>query len=419
MSKNTLHRSLLLMVAMTLSALAVAAPKPAPSKNAASKTPASKSSEPNAGAVEIKWSASSGLGYDSNAHQAPSAAYFDFSAGKNVTPQAKSGFFIPYAVKMEADKKTNLNNKLTGSASLDGSTYQSGLSNANEYNLDISGGMEHVLNRKGKVENTVYVGAVVGKHKQVYVDHDSGASKASTAGQTAGTDISGRYSYTSMGVEAAYKHRTGMIDYGFDGQYLINDYEDPVVVSQEDHTSLKVGADAGILVAQQTKLNFSVKHTVLDYSKRNARDSLGVLSVNNPLLLYTYDQIGVSLRHRISEQWLVYGDFDRTQRVDDNVGYNDYNQNKIGGRILFEAGRIKGRMGLHHWTRDYPNAFAFDKAGQPAKTYSGDDLKVKAELERTKNSAYWAELVYDAQTSTDLRYDYVRSIIMAGMSWAY
>jgi len=404
MIKNNLFRPALLIAAMTLSAMAAAESKTGDEKASA-----------------IKWSVSTGLGYDSNAYQAPSSAYVDYAAlpaGSNPirVPDVKSGFFVPYEAKVEVEKTHSRDNKLIGSAALDGSFYLGGLSNANEYNVGLNGGVEHVMNREGKSEDTIYAGAIIGKHKQIYVDHDTGLGKTSTL---TGADISGRYSYTSMGIEGAYKHRIGKFDYGFNGQYVLNDYEDPVVVTQEDHSYLTVGADADLALAAQTRLNISLEHSVRDYSKRKSRNAQGALLNANPLLKYTYDAFGITLRHRISPEWLAYADFDIRKRADNNVGYNDYDQNRIGGRILFEQGRIKGRLALHHWERDYPNGFAFDKPIGGAKTYSGNDLKLNAELEQGKNSALWAELVYDAQTSTDLRYDYVRTLLMAGMKWAY
>ena len=367
----------------------------------------------------ITWSAATGLGYDSNVYQAPSASYIDYAPATPVlvTPQSKTGFFVPYEAKVDAVKNQNQDSRLQGSASADGRLYPgAGMSNANEYNVSLNGGYEHVLGRDGKSENTIYVGALAGQHKQVYVDHDTGLGKTSTV---TGADISGRYSYISTGAEAEYKHRTGKIDYGFNGQLVINNYENPVAGSPLDHTYYTLGADASFPVAAETKLNMSIDHSVRDYSKLHSRDALGNSSIANPLLVYTYDAVGATLRNRISPEWLLYLDVDHTQRADGYVNYNDYKQNRYGVRVIYEQGSLKARLAFHHWVRDYPNGFAFDAAGQGAKTYSGNDLKFKAEFEQTKNTSLWAELVYDAQNATDLRYDYVRTLVMAGMSWAY
>ncbi|MFZ5523098.1 MAG: hypothetical protein ACOY9D_03305 [Pseudomonadota bacterium] len=388
---------------------------------------ASAATAPKAERGDITWSAATGLGYDSNAFQAPSAPYYDYYAGKLlalppastplVTPQRKSGFFVPYEIKAELAKIRDQGSRLLGSAAADGSFYLGGISNANEYNVRLQGGIEYVMAREEKSEDTLYVGGLFGKHHQVYVDHDSGTSKSTTI---SGTDISGRYNYVNYGVEAKYKNRTGGFAYGFIGQYMLNEYEDPLVVSQQDHSYYRLGADASITVAPATRLELTYDHSARDYSDKHALDAQGTYSTaNNPLLGYAYNSFGATLRNQISPGWLLYLDYDHNTRTDSYVGYNDYKLNRYGARLLYAKGALKTRLAFHHWTRDYPNAFAFDVAGQPAKTYSGNDLKLKAELEQTKNSALWAELIYKAQNTTDLRYDYVRNQIMAGMSWAY
>jgi len=409
MSYNILLRPTLFVAAMVLFALASAA------------------TEPKAERSDLTWSAATGLGYDSNAFQAPSVPYYDYYAGKLlalppastplVTPQRKSGFFVPYEIKAELAKIRDRDSRLLGSAAADGSLYLGGLSNANEYNIRLQGGIENVMAREGKSEDTLYAGALFGKHRQVYVDHDSGTSKSTTI---SGTDISGRYNYMRFGVEAKYKHRTGGFAYGFIGQYILNDYEDPIIVSQQDHNYYRLGADASIKVAKPTRLELSFDHSARDYSNRHALDAQGnYSSVNNPLLNYKYNSFGATLRNRMSEGWLLYLDYDRNTRTDNFAGYGDYKLNRYGARLLYAQGALKTRLAFHHWTRDYPNAFAFDVVGQPAKTYSGNLLKLKAELEQTKNTSLWTELVYKAQSTTDLRYDYIRNQIMAGMSWAY
>lgn len=359
------------------------------------------------------WFAATGLGYDSNVYQAPSAAYFDSSLATPVwvTPVTQSGFFVPLEMKLTAETNQNANNRLLGFASLKGDFYTTAdARNANVYDLDLSGGREHILGRKGVVEDTVFYGVLFGKREKTYADHDTGLEKSG---------ISDRYSYTSLGIEAEYKHRTGSVDYGVKGKFAQNDFADPGVVSQLDNTHFKVGADVEFAVSSASKLKLAYSHAVQDYSDRHARDAAGVLRNANPLLVYTSNNIGASLRNRLSSDWVLYLDYDHTRRTDDYVAYNDYTQNKYGARILYGKGAIKTRLALEHWTRDYPNAYAFDVATQGAKTYDGSNLKFKADWEQSANSSLWAEVIFNIQNSTDLRYDYERKQLMAGMSWVY
>lgn len=407
MRNRILFHPAVLVVALTLPAVASAASAP----ESAAKT------APVAEQGNFTWSAAAGLGYDSNVYEAPRAPYVDYAlaAPALVTPQAKSGFFVPYELKADMTKIRNRDSRMLASAKADGNFYLgSSLSNANEFNLGLNGGFEYVLAREGRSEDTLYVGALFENHQRVYVDHDSGLGKTTSSTLK---DISALYSYIKMGVEAKYKHRVGDIEYGINGQYAINDYENPAGAPQQDHTYYTLGADTSIPVATRTDLNLSFDHSVRDYSNRHSRTLQAAFTTS--LLAYTYNTVGATLRNRISPDWLLYLDFDHSRRADNNAGYGDYRENRYGARILYGQGRLKARLALHHWGRDYPNAFAFDVAGQATKTYSGNVLKLKAELEQTKNTALWTELVYEAQNTTDLRYDYVRKQIMAGMSWAY
>ena len=166
-------------------------------------------------------------------------------------------------------------------------------------------------------------------------------------------------------------------------------------------------------------LSLSYEHAVRDYSSRRARDALGAETASNPLLIYTYNAVGAKWQNRLSADWRLDLDYDHTRRTDNFVSYDDSRENRYGVRLSYEQGRLRTRMALHHWERDYPNGFAFDVAGQGAKAYSGNILKFRAELEQTKNTALWTELFYRAQKSTDLRYEYARMLVMAGMRWTY
>lgn len=373
-------------------------------------------------ATEVTWFASAGLGYDSNPYLAPSSSYVDYAAlpsGSNpvVVPRVQSGFFVPLETELEATHLLNGDTRLRGSANLDGHVFlDSDLSKANVYNARLRAGPEFVLDRKGKIEDRVYAGVFIGKHRKVYFDRDSGTDKTTAAG----ADISQRYSYVGTGIEADYSHRTGAVGYGVNGKYARNDFEDPVVVSQLDHTFFQLGATLGFSIAPPTKLALAYDHSVRDYSDRHARNAQGVYSNRNPMLVYTYNDVGMSLRQRLANDWVAHLDYDYSQREDGYVGYNDSNQHKYGARVLYRSGRLNGRLALEHWIRDYPNAFAYDEVVPGIKkTYDGTNAKLKAEWERSKHVSFWSEATYVTQDSSDLRYAYDRNIVMVGMGWTY
>lgn len=372
----------------------------------------------------IKFYAKTGLGYDSNAFQAPSAPYVDYYKGSllggvnpTIVPQSQSGFFIPYDLRVAAAKPLAENKRLLGSAKADGRYYPSSkVSNANQYTMRLRGGPEYVLGREDDRENTAYFGALLAKHQEIYADHATGLPKTTTV---SGTNISNRYNYMGFGAEAAYKHKTGSVGYGVKAQFIDYSYADPVVVAKLDHTFYRLAADTSFHAAPKTKLSFDIGYSVRNYKNRHAHDAQGVYAVANPLLLYSFNHAGAKLTQRLTSEWLFSLDFGYTQRVDHFVNYNDYAENKYGARIQYKLDRIKAGLSLHHFNRNYPNAFAYDLLGQPQKTYSGNDVKLKVDMEHSKNTSIWTELDYRTRASSDLRYAYGRKQIMAGMTWLY
>ncbi len=367
-----------------------------------------------------------GIGYDSNAYLTPSKSYLDYAQDSvpitpgiqptPVDPIRHSGFFIPAYLKAKYSPNLDGQNRFVASYRFDGDIYPSStLDNANTYSHKLSAGMEFVLGSKGKREDTFYVGPFLGYHRETYFDRDSGVEKTTTASST---NISNRYNYSGIGLEAEYAMRTTPVQYGIHGMVEQRDYSDPVVVAQYDHLYYVLGGEVEFHVAQPTKLKLSYDYKVRDYDERHARDANGVYSNANPLLTYTYHDVGATLRNRLGKWLVVYLDYDRLMRNDENVGYNDYTEDAYRIRIITSEDRgNKLRATFSYWKRDYPNAFAYDNASQPRKEYDGIEATLKGELGLTKNWGLWAEYLYGNQNSTDLRYDYDRYQVMAGVKW--
>ncbi len=399
MNNKLMFHALLGMLAMTMSMLACA------------------EIGPRVGKGDFSWFAETGLGYDSNPYHAPSNAYFDYGVGATqnttVVPQVRSGFFVPFTAHVDVGRQNEKNGRLIGLVTVDGRRYLGSVSDANELNLEARGGSTFDLGGKGNSERQAYAGLVLEKHDQVYVDHDSGDPKI-TAG---GSDISNRYNYTSAGIEGEYQSSVGGVDYTISSQYLQNDYDDPVVVSQMDHNFFSIGGDADLKLGVGMKLKFLAEHYTRDYTERHARTANGVYATANPVLKYTYNKFGVTFRERLNEDTVYYLDYNYLQRADNYVNYNDYKLHRFGGRFLFKQDALSGRVSLHRWQRNYPNAFAFDIAGQPAKSSSGIDLSVKAGYAQSKQFSLWAEVILDKNDSSDKRYAYDRKQLLVGVRW--
>lgn len=359
-----------------------------------------------------------GLGYDSNVYEAPNAAYVDYAAiggPQNVTPVRHSGLFIPIGFKAAYSGELQPAARFLASYRFDRKDYlKSENDNAGEWTHKLKAGMEFIFGKKGRREDTLSFGPFLTMHKETYYDHDTGSDKLTTAGE----DVEERYSYDGMGVEAVYRSRTTAMQFGLHAEYESRDYDDPVAVSQYDNTRTIVGGEVEIPIARPIELELGYEWSAVDYDDRHARNALGQLFASAPLLRYTYNRYGVSLRGRMSKDAVVYLDYDRTDRTDEHVGYNDYEKDEYGIRIIYTGIQdTKLRIKLSSWKRDYPNAFAFDKAGQPQKKYDGIDALVKGEYKLTKAWVVWAEYKSEKQNSTDLRYDYDKYQTLVGVSW--
>src|SRR4030067_2692002 len=128
MRKETLLQPAVIVAGLIMPAIASAASAPASAPRTA----------PVVEQGNFTWSAATGLGYDSNVYEAPRAPYVDYAlaAPTLVTPQAKSGFFVPYELKADMTKIRNQDSRMLASANAHGNFYLgSGLSNANELTL--------------------------------------------------------------------------------------------------------------------------------------------------------------------------------------------------------------------------------------------------------------------------------------------
>ncbi|MEK6699796.1 MAG: hypothetical protein AABZ10_12240 [Nitrospirota bacterium] len=399
-----MHTKIKAVLTAALLAAAVATPLAAPAeekddvKRAAPKAAAE---EPYVVEAEI------GIGYDSNAYLAPSAGYFDFAQGVFQPTVIQTGFFIPLSLKAKHSADLNAKSRFLTSFKLNADIYpESDTDKADEYDSTLKAGLEFVLGKKERREDTFYVGPFLGFHRDTYVNRDDGV-------EGVGGD---RYSYNSIGLEAEYEKRIASLPYRIHAEIEDRNYPDPVGTVQQDHTYYELGADVDVPLGKRSKANLSYAYYVKDYTDRHARELNTTFSTTT--LVYQYHDFGVTLRNKLADWLVVYLDYNYIIRNDDYVGYNDYTKNEYRIRIITREGKgMKLQAWFTYWDRDYPNAFAFDVSGQPQKTYDGIEARVKGDFALDKQWGLWAEYKYWNQNSTDLRYDYDRYQVMAGVKW--
>lgn len=394
------YRNMMLPVVLTLAApLAAAANSP----------------EKSAWSMEIE----AGVGYDSNAYLAPSESYVDYAPATAipVNPVTHSGVFIPLGVDIDYNSRGESGRGVIMSYSFDGNYYPSSeTKNANEYNTKLKGGMEFLLNRQEKREDTLSITPYFGIHSKTYFNRDTGDQMVSSV---SGTDLSDRYSYSVIGLEAELKHDTSRIPYGLHAEVARRDYVDPssAAFDSYDHDYFRIGGDVDFSIARPTKLQLSYDYFTRKFDEWRARDLLGNYNTAGIAREYTYHKAGASLRQKFTDEFVLYLDYDLTDRTDNYVGYHDYRKNSYGLRAIYDTDKVRLKAKAVWWKRDYDNAFAFDNPTQAEMTYKAAEYSAKADYALTKSRGLWAEFKSVDQESTDLRYQYDRYRVMTGVRW--
>ncbi|WP_455204759.1 hypothetical protein [Kaarinaea lacus] len=377
-----------------------------------------------------------GVGYDSNIYRAPGESYINYADTCNVgtdpdcvdvngtgytfvDPEIHSGIYIPAELDLEFVKGTSDKNFLITSYKFDGEFYaDSKYNNANNYSHKFRFGDEFVFKSVGSKANSIYVGGLLEHKKRLYLDRDTGEEQTSSG--TAGpVGIGDRYTYDAVGIEADYKSRIRKLQYDVEFKLYERDYEDPVVVSQYDHTYFRLGGDIKYQIAKPTKLTVGYKYYTYDYSERPSRDADGKLFKSNPTRKYEYNVIDFTLRQRLAKSWLMYLDYERKTRDDKYVGYDNYTKDLLKARLHYEINKNnKIKLTYAYWERDYPNAYAFDNAAIGIqKQYDGTDIKLTSTTKLNKNNAIVVDFKYVDENTTDLRYDYDRYKVFVSYQW--
>lgn len=357
---------------------------------------------------ELSIKADAGLGYSSNAYHAPSATYFDYVAGAQVTPNVQSGFFAPLAI----DVKYHGSSDILAEYKFKGRYYtDSALSNANVYDSKIKLGLD-----KPVESGQLYAGIFLGWHTQTYFDKDSGLNKISNV---SGADISPRYNYQDFGLQAKYEVELSGVSYAVEGQYRSLNY-DTVVVSELDNTQLHLGGYAKLNMTDVLRLKLGYKFYSQDYSQRQARDLSAALVATTRS--YTHHAFDGQLRWQPDEKMKVFLDAGYAKRVDNFVGYNDYTKTLLKVRGLYTLNQELSLRGkILYSNTDYANAFIFEDPTLAKKTSSTTLLSISGKYKTPLLLAdtLWAKMDYKSVVSNDLRYDYKLTEISVGGDWSF
>jgi len=362
-----------------------------------------------------------GVGYDDNVFLAPPDPYFDQRLGSTVAPESLSGWFVPVEVRGSSGF-VRPSTRFGISYTARGKFYpDSDLSNGDESYVRLRPGVEWVLGREGRRENTLWLGPVLTYNKEVYYDRDTGEDA-----DLGGTNLADRYSYTAVGVEAEYRYNTSRrFEWDADARYEARSYESIAGVSSLDHVRTELELGVEIEMTPRSAVLFDAGYTIRDYDDRPSRGLDGTVVGSNDDLRYTYVDLGATLRLRPNSNWWLYLDVDRRDRTDEFVGYNDYAQDSVRVRAVYSSERFRLRAAVRAWQRDYDRAFIFDLptdpdtlAANPNKSYDTLDIDLRADVPIRNGWSAFGEVDYRDQDTADPRYTYARNQISAGIAWS-
>lgn len=365
--------------------------------------------------AELDLTARVGFGNDDNVFRTPKQDYIDFADPDLplVTPVAVSGAFIPVDFAAKYSVNSFKFENFFGQYRLTGRYYQDKeLDNANEFSHEVRFGSE--FRRKTDTrDRRVYSAFTIAQHDETYYDPDNGIQR-----EVNGELIDDRLNYVRYGPEMMFQQAHAKLSYGLRIKGQLWNYATTDVVPEYDHEYFQFGANLQYRFTSTSLVRLTVDKSSRRFGDRPSFDLNGQLLITNPTVRYDYLEAGLVARQRItSKMWFGFS-YERSERTDRYVGYNDYTRDEYGFDFQWRVGQ-RFRMDLNGYYRNYnyPNAFAFHNPIAGVKTLEGVGGNLLASYRMTRGLSIVAEAIIRESTSTDTRIGYDRALFSLGVTW--
>jgi len=356
-----------------------------------------------------------GFGNNDNVFRSPAVTYTDFGANGNptVAPVTQSGAYVPVNVRLRYNINSTLFENFYVAYQLDGDFYQDQqLDNANEFSQEVSFGNSFEREKNG-VESTVYSAFEVAQHQETWFDPDDGLER-----DVRGVGVGDRLNYRRYGPvlrlrRASEKLALGMV---FKGQ--LRNYDDVEVVPEYDHEYLRLGLSGQYRFTSSSLLRISVDGIARRYGDRPSFNLNGEQLLGNPSLEYQYVSASLLARQRLLRSAWFGIEYERTERTDGFVGYNDFSRDAFEVDIFWRPNprfrlRAVGRYSLY----DFPNAFAFNNNLLSRRTLETADAEVEARWRMTKSLSLLGTVRFSDVVSNDTRIQYEQTRAILSVLW--
>lgn len=356
------------------------------------------------------------FGSDDNVFRSPDQNYLDLSdpAAPLITPQVQTGVFMP--VSFSAKYLVN-SLKFEGfyvKYQLGGRYYQDKeLENANEYQHQASFGSEY-RRKEGFREREVRSAFTVAQHDETYYDPDDGGAR-----DVNGVLIDDRMDYLRYGPELSLRQSHERVAIGAKIKGQLWNYDETDVVPEYDHEYFMLKLYGQYKFRGASLLRITLDGYSRRYGDRPAYDLDGQQRQGNPNIRYDYYAVGLTARQRVFGSLWFGVEAQRTERIDQYQGYNDYSRDTVGAEIHWSPGErfdfeAKGKYHLYN----YPNAFAFHNVNAGRKIQETADIRVKTSFQMSRHLSLVAEARYRETVSNDIRIQYERIQYVLGVRWA-
>jgi hypothetical protein len=369
------------------------------------------------------FSVDAGLGYDTNPYLAPDKPYFDQNGERTITPVKQPGFYFPLRLRGTLEMPLGGGHSFLTDYRALGDLYgEEATRNADEAYLKVEPGFLVNLAADSSKRRTMDVRGYASYNRDLYFDRDTGIPVT-----TEGVDVSDRFTYRAIGGELAFDIELARnVGYYIEGRAERRNYEETDVVDAFDHDRVRAETGFAFEFSRKVELLVYYRYEIRDYRFRHARSLDGEDYEENPFLRYSLDGGSTSLRLRPWRPWTLDLIYERVNRDDEHLHYNDYTQDthRIRSRLRFP--RVEWRLTGKYWERDFERAFIFDNEINPetgevnfVKFYETYDLTSELFFPLKRRYGLLAAFEYRDQRTADPRFDYDRMQVMTGVRFVY
>jgi hypothetical protein len=364
---------------------------------------------------DFQFHASVGYGQDDNVFRSPDRVYRDRSdpSAPVITAIAQEGTFVPidlsakYLVNSLKFEGFFVSYRLTGRYYTDEL-----LRNADRYRHEAAFGSEY-RRKEGNRERELRSAFKISHNDEIYYDHDDGAPR-----EIGGVFIGDRLDYVSYGPQLAFRQSYDRLAVGAKLKGMLLNYDEQTLVPEYDHAYFELSLYGQYKFTESSLFRVGAKGYSRRYSDRPSFDLDGQQIIGTRDLRYDYYALEITARQRIFDSLWFGFDVERTERIDQYQGYNDYTRDSVSAEAHWSPGsRFNVNADASYYLYDYPNAFAFHNSTLARKTQETATAGIVATFRMTPRLSLVAEARYRETVSNDIRIQYARNQYSLGLRW--